>query len=371
MLSKHSKNMLWVFSGDTGSKLLGFLATVYLARVIGDEGYGMVSIGLAVLAYGIMFISSGIPLYGTQMVASAVKNIACFTGNVIQLRIVLATLAVGVTVICVMVFAPTGALYRIITIYALFLFPLSLSLDWFFQGKSRMAVVAVSRFIQIVIYLLFILYTVDHINHVDRVAWGWVAGGLGAAAWTWWQFRRSNYPVRILRDLRRLLDLWKNSLPLGVAMLITQVAQQFPFIYLGWRYDNAAAGQFGVAFRLMLALLVLDRIFYTVFFPAISRQAAQQVQSLSATVNTITKSVGVVALTTAMAAVLLAPWMIPILFSDTYHSAVPLFQIMAGYFALLAIPWWHWVTTANIPGLLSSHLPCIRVRSFYFRTGLS
>ena len=332
MLSTHSKNMIWIFSGDTGGKLLGFIATVYLARVIGENGFGMVNISLAVMSYGVLFISGGIPVLGTQQVAQERIRLSTLAVTVTGLRLMLAVAAIAVITTATFLFVKTPALRTIIPVYSLFLIPLALMPEWYFLGKGQMGTVAAGRLFQMAIYLLILALCVTDIGDIFNVPWAWVAGGTGASLWLWHGFagviRQSGYRP----DFRSMMSFWRQSIPLGIATVISQVALQFPFIYLGWRYGSTAAGHYGVAFRLMMALLVLDRIFYTVFFPAVSRQAVRDPADMARAVTTIVKSIAIAAITIGAVSALLAPWLIPLVFGEAYRPSVPLFQGMLGYF---------------------------------------
>ncbi len=67
-------NAWWLFTGAAGRSVLGFVVSVYLARVLGPETYGQVGYALAVLAYFILFTDGGLQVLGTRAVAAGQAN---------------------------------------------------------------------------------------------------------------------------------------------------------------------------------------------------------------------------------------------------------------------------------------------------------
>ena len=97
---------------------------------------------------------------------------------------------------------------------------------------------------------------------------GWIVGVSCQAIFLWRQSLR--YKERNETNLSgSSIDLIKLSLPFGFASLIAQSVTQFPIIYLGIT-DPEAGGVFSIAFRVIILMLVVDRVFYTLFFPSIT-----------------------------------------------------------------------------------------------------
>lgn len=339
MLTTHTRNMLFIFLGDIGSKILGFFATTYLARTLGTDGFGMINIALAALSYALLLATNGLPLLGTQKIASLKKFDPVFPGHIISARLILSILAFMILALVAFVGLDPGknAEYRLILIYGLFLFPSALLLDWFFQGRHQMGVISAGRFAQMIAYLIFILCFVHNISDIQMTAWAWVLGGCANAALLGWIFFKRGNRISFELASAKILQLWKAAFPLGLASAISQIVLQFPVIYLAWFATHADVGIFSAAFRMMTLLLIFDRIFYTVFFPAISRCAGQTPKRLEEITNRVLKLVTISALTIGLLAIFCASWLIPLIFSSQYVEAIPLFQLLSGIFIFTMI----------------------------------
>lgn len=193
---------------------------------------------------------------------------------------------------------------------------------------------AFGRFLGMLCYLLFILIFVRANDDLIMTAWGWVAGGVVNGLWLLFVFRKQSYQITFRWQGANLFQLWKNAFPLGVASLISQVVLQFPIIYLGWFYTTTDAGIFSAAFRATALLLIFDRVFYTIFFPVISRNAAASAERSQEIVKRVLKVVVVSGLCISLLAIFMAEWLIFFIFSEKYQEAILVFQILTGYFAL-------------------------------------
>jgi len=331
--------MLFIFLGDIGSKILGFFATTYLARTLGTGGFGMLNIALAALSYALLLATNGLPLLGTQKIAALKRPDPSLVGNIISTRFMLSILAFALLALVAFIGLDSGKSdeYRLILIYGLFLFPSALLLDWFFQAKHQMGVISAGRFAQMIAYLVFILCFVRNLSDIQMTAWAWVIGGCVNAALLGWIFLNRGNHIAFELTSAKILQLWKAAFPLGLASAISQIVLQFPVLYLAWFASHTDVGIFSAAFRMMTLLLIFDRIFYTVFFPAISRCAGQTPERLEEITNRVLKLVAISALTIGLVAIFSASWLIPLIFSAQYVEAIPLFQLLSGVFIFTMI----------------------------------
>src|ERR1051325_6690870 len=83
-----TSNFLFILGSDVARRLLGFATIAYLARRIGVEEFGIISIGFAVLSYALMVSSGGLGAFGAREVARGAT--IEFINAIVSLRIVAA-----------------------------------------------------------------------------------------------------------------------------------------------------------------------------------------------------------------------------------------------------------------------------------------
>lgn len=336
-LTRHTRNAIYLFGGDIAARAAGFAATAYLARVLGASGFGIIHIGLAVLTYAMIPANSGLSLLGTRNLAAESGENPAFAGRLLFSRFLLSLTVFALTAAGSGLFIHSETVRSVTLIYLLYLFPAALMLDWYFQGQGEMSAISIGKFLGMLCYLAVILLFVHGEGDLANVAWGWAVGGLASALYWGIIYRRKGREFRFRWQELKFFSLMSEAFPLGVAGLISQVVIQFPALYLGWFAGAEEVGIFSAAFRLTVLLLIFDRVFYTMFLPAISRQARQSPEKLGETFNRVAKIVAVSALSVGLAAIISADWIIGLLFGAAYREAAPLFQILSGYFVLTLV----------------------------------
>ncbi len=334
-LKLHSKNMIFAFGGDLAGRTLGFFAAAYLARVLGKEGFGAISIALAVLGYALLIGSSGLALLGVRRAAHPRIQPSALAREISLARLALSFFALLVVGAVVWMIYSDPAIRQLTLTYLLYLFPAAMMLEWLFQGRQRIEIAAGGRIIGAAVYLMWVIAFVRTPDQIIHTAWGWTAGGSASALFFWWilvrQFPGDDQPFPTPGTLWRLI---KDALPLGTASIISQVVLQFPFLYLGWKTSQGQVGLFSAAFKLTGLLLIFDRVFYTVFYPVISKTASEAPERLGPIINRVLKAVVVLAWTIGLLAIAGADTAIHIVFGTEFTGAAPLFRALIFYFLL-------------------------------------
>ena len=70
-MSKLATKIVHIVTGDLASKGLGFILTIYLTRILGTEGFGMVTVAIAFVGYCVFFGDFGLFSIGTREVAKS------------------------------------------------------------------------------------------------------------------------------------------------------------------------------------------------------------------------------------------------------------------------------------------------------------
>ena len=163
------------------NRLLGFLATAYLARRLGASSFGLISIGFSVLGYVTLFSSPGLHIMGIRKVAASNDSERLWTSDVTMLRFLLSLagiLLTGVISLAIMGLTPT---WIMIVFWSCSAIPLALSLDWYFQGKSDLGPASVGRMLIYIIYLAGLFVAVRSPEDVTWTALAFFAANVAGA----------------------------------------------------------------------------------------------------------------------------------------------------------------------------------------------
>ncbi len=320
------KNFLFLTSGEVVSRVLGFLTTVYLARVVGIEGFGKLGFVWALYAYFAQLASQGFETVGVREVARGSIPLPTLTNALFSLRF-LFSLA---SFILLLVFAFLASLDRItrtlLLLQGLNLLLLSFYVQFFFRGTESMKHIAGSRILQSISYLTlaiffvkgpenlllipFLLFIATILSLIPLLrVYKKVAGGL------FFHFSREAF--------RPLLQA---ALPLGLSGFMIQIYYNLDSVMLGFIRGTSAVGIYTAAYKIVLILNVIPNLILSSFFPSLARvdETPGGVLHLKEYVLTLI----VLGIPLGFIGYFISPLLIQILFGSSYHEAVVPLQIL-------------------------------------------
>lgn len=330
------RNVLSLLAGDVGSRVLGFFITIYLARVLEASAFGIVNIGFGVLGYLMLVASPGIQVLETRNAAADIGINQERINTILSLRLTLALALIAVTALLANVLIHSEETRQSIIYFSVSLIPLSLFLDWFFQGKEEFGSVSAARLLSYVMYGGCVLVVVSSAADVRMVP---VAFAVGSAAATLFLFLKYHAFGRFTYSWEPAQ--WKSVLranvPVGFSMFLAQSAVNLPAIVIGWLVTTAEAGIFSAALKIIFVLLMLDRILNAVLLPAATRYFTQRADDVPRFLSRVTKFVVVALIPITLIGIALSSEIIRVAFGEMYDAAVLPLQLLMGYFFLTVL----------------------------------
>lgn len=264
-----TQNILALASGEIIYRLIGFLTMIYLARTLGQEGFGILQFSLAVLSYAMIASNNGLTVIGTRQIAAQTGDPAVVTGNVILLRVIHAATAYTIIVVLFFLLSGNTELFVVNAVFLLSLLPAAVLLEWYFQGKEQMILLSAGRILGVGAYFLFVLFFVTSRDHLLQAPLGYGIGMAINALFLLIVYFSGKGIFRI--DFRTWKILWTRSVSVTLSSSLAQLALQLPPIFLALLSTFETAGIYGVAFRLISVMLIFDRVLSFVFYPAVCR----------------------------------------------------------------------------------------------------
>lgn len=139
--------------------------------------------------------------------------------------------------------------------------------------------------------------------------------------------RHINYRFSLNREL--IAFVFKESLPLGVYILLMTLYNSIDFLLLEKWCGESAVGQYAAAMRLVTPLLFIPHGLVVSLFPFFSRYHEDSPQRVAFAFNLASKTVGLIALALAICVSFWADAIITLLYSERYYAAImPLLILM-------------------------------------------
>jgi O-antigen/teichoic acid export membrane protein len=253
-------------------------------------------------------------------------------------RFILTVIVVLTAYIISSLFIRSVEIKIIVLVYILYAFPSALLLVWFFSGKQILEVTSAGRISGSLVYLILVIVLVKTPDDIINTPVAWFIGGSANTFFIWYVYKRygNNIKIRITR-YKNSIRLLKESSPLGLASLLSQVAIMFPAIYLGIVAGTSDVGIYSAAFRLISLFLIFDRVFSAVFFPKIVNAISQMPERLDEIFNRTLKIISLLALIVSIPMIIAGEIMIGIIFGAQFSGSVLIFQMLTGFFAFTLI----------------------------------
>ncbi|CAN5612347.1 flippase [soil metagenome] len=305
----------------------GLIVTVYLARVLGPEGFGIIGFGTALLAYFTLALSLGLDTLGTREIARDQSRVAFFTGHILAIRLALLLLTGSLYVGAVYLLVDSSEARLVLYVLGLSLLGHAITLEWVYVGVERMGVLAtrnvLAGIVSVVVMLLFVRTS-------DDIVWGAAAisaGVVTAALWVLISFRKDFGLPALTVDFSEWGRLLRPAIPIGASAVMIAVYHYIDQIMLGLMRGEAEVGIYTAAYRIMVAAVAPAAILFNAFLPTLSK-AIGNLAAMQQNMKQYATVMAAIGLPIMVAGVLMAPGGIRLLYGPDYAQAEPVMVVL-------------------------------------------
>jgi O-antigen/teichoic acid export membrane protein len=265
LLARLVDNTLWQAIGAVAGRLIGLVITVFLARLLGVEGFGLFGTAFALVGYISIVVAAGVDVHGTRSLAQQPHEAADTIGRVLVARVMLAVGGTGVLVLIVAV-APVPSTYlRVVLVAAIGLFTLALNLGWALRVVLQQLTL---------LLLVILLWRIDMLSPLSAAATQ-IAAEVVLVAWNYRgviaQIGRIDWPPHTGEPLK----LIRASSLLLVGRLPRMLFYNGDLLLVAWLVSTSASGEYLASQRLVLAFAGAGMLVLGAVFPQSCRLAAR------------------------------------------------------------------------------------------------
>lgn len=322
------KNTVSLLCSGVISQLFGFVVVLYLARVLGPDSFGKINFAMAFLAFVNLLPNLGMTLWGTKEIAADKSKMASISADIVSLRLVLSVVGFIVLIGISLVLNKSSDIKVLLLLYGLGLFPAALYLDWVFQGIEKMEIIGLGR---IAIALTNIGLILLLVRGPQQLLWipviNALAGLLGAALLLIiFQHQKGTLALRFDRQATRRII--KQSLPLGLSMILIQIIYYLDTILLGFMRGTADVGIYNAAYRLVLFVIVGGAFYFDAIFPVVANYYETSHSAILKLLSYTARMVAVLAIPMGVGCTLLARPILELFYGARYADSTAALQIL-------------------------------------------
>lgn len=277
--------MAWSFVGDGLSRLVVVLTSLYLARKLSAESFGLFALGQAVGQYAAIVMDlAANSSYAVREIAQNNPECATLVGRFLALRLITALGLVATAALVTTTAALAGArLPAAIVVSTLFAPAFALFPDWAFRGLERMRILAIGYGVMAISFCGLVLAFVGSSDDPVPALLSWLASyALGGAVLVALLRVRCGVHFPLWVPTKRDFGGWRSSAQFTIAGVLGISLSQGALLLVGVFSGPASAGLFGAPLRIVLAISTIGVVATNAVYPILASLAGQRASLLKA-----------------------------------------------------------------------------------------
>ncbi len=332
-----SQNFLALSVAQLGSRVFTVATTIHLARTLGVENFGLITLAVAIVAYPGLVVRAGFQRLGPREIVRHPEQVQALTRTILSLRLLLATVAFAVLALLVWLLPNADLTRHVLLLYGLSLFAMAIDLTWVFIGTETMHYAAASEIITQVVMAAGALILVRGPEHIEIVPLVYLVSQFAGMGLVVLFYVRHFGPLRLGIDWQFSKPLLRAAWPLALSSGMAMITFNFDTVMVGAMLGTQATGYYGAAYQVIWMPSMLIAIYFNALNPSLDRAFTEGLKSIETLLNKSMRLMGVVGLGLGVGGTLLAVPGFNYIYGLEYHDAVMPFQILIWSIALMCI----------------------------------
>jgi O-antigen/teichoic acid export membrane protein len=325
-----TKNTSVLFMAQLITYVIGFFITMYTARYLGTEGFGILSLALSITAITGIFADLGLGSLMIREIARDKSLTSKFFSNTLLIKFFLSFLTIGITIAIVHIFKypePVTIVIYIITLSTL-INAFNGVLVSIFQAYENMGYVSVGTILNSVIMLAGTFIGIYYKFDILFFATIYVIANILTLAVSLFIYAWKLSLPKIEIDFSFWKPNLKEALPFGIAGIFVIIYYQIDSIMLSVLSGTEAVGLYNAAYRLIYLFLSLYNVYTIAIFPVMSSFFKTSKESLSFAFERSFKYLLIISLPLTIGTILVAKKIILLVYGANYLPSVLALQVL-------------------------------------------
>jgi O-antigen/teichoic acid export membrane protein len=262
--------------GEAVARLFGFVAVIVMARRLGPDTFGLITLGTTLVLWFGIVVDSGTEILNVRDIARRPDRFREIAEPVLGLRLVLSLGAMALFAVAAVVATSTHGDRDVLLTYALVMPMLGLNLRWMVLGVRASKAVATGNIAAQALFACGVLLLIARPHDAQRIPLLQVASeGVYAGVVAYAMARRFGL-VRPRVDLRGWWRTLRESGPIMANQIARAVVFSFDVLLIAVLLHRTDVGFYGAAYKPVLFSTAALGLFYMSFLASYSAAAAPQ-----------------------------------------------------------------------------------------------
>jgi O-antigen/teichoic acid export membrane protein len=271
--------MLSLSVAEVANKGILFISTIYLARVILAEGYGIISFASSFLAFFSIIVNLGLNTVGSRDIAGDLTKIRKYAEQITSLRLILAIFSFVILASIALFIDKPLTVKLVILISGTNLFTQAFLMDWVYQGNEKMEFLALRQLITSLLSLIGLVIFVKSSSDVITAMVITASSALINSFWMLLLFIKMYGKIKLRIETDFIRKLLKSALPIASSTFFITIYNFLSILMLGFMKTDNETGLYKAAFNFVTLILTPSAIIQNAFFPVLSRAITEEDKS--------------------------------------------------------------------------------------------
>ncbi len=334
-----AKNTAVLFAATIISYILAFFVNIYIARYLGAEGFGILSLAIALTGIFTIFTDLGLNTLTIREVTrdKVLTNKYLFNTSIIKIFLAFLTFGLIFTTVNIIGY-PEEVSYVIYIITLSVIFTAFTNIfNSMFQAYEQMEYMSIGNILNSVILFTGVIIGTTYKLDISFFATIYLVASVFVLIYSFityiWKFPKP----KINLDLSFWKSTLKEALPFGATSIFGSIYYWIDSVMLSQMVGNEVVGWYNAAYRLMMVFLAIYTVYLAAIFPAMSKFYKTSDEYLRFSYERSYKYLLIVSLPIAVGITLLADKIILLIYGNGYIPAIFALQILIWTIPLLFI----------------------------------
>lgn len=303
-----------------------FISTIYLARTILPDGFGVISFANSLLVFFSLVVNLGFNIVGSREIAKDHSKISLYAGQITSVRLLLAVFSSAVLIVLALLLDKPPTTKLVIIISSVNLFSQAFLMDWVYQGNEKMEFLALRQVITSLLSLTGLLIFVHSPSDVVLAMIITVSSVFINSLWMFGLYTKMYGKIKLGIDKEFLRNLLKSSIPITFSTFFILIFNYLNIVMLGFLRSDAETGFYSAAFKFVILVLTPSAIIQNAFFPVLSR--SESVEDRQKKIRIYGNFIFIVGAVVSLLIMAFPDYFIGLAYGSQYAASVPVLQVL-------------------------------------------
>jgi O-antigen/teichoic acid export membrane protein len=324
------RNSFYLLSARVITLALSFFYTMVLARYLGVNEFGKLTVIMTFLSFFTLVCDFGLNRYIILKVSRTPELTGKYAINMIFLRVLIGLFAFGLMLVMIRLMKYPKEISEPIFIAGFILIPSSIALtfDALFQAKERMGVSSLWQILSTGLTTLSGLLSIYlGLRIKGIIVFLFIATCLNLLIYLFIS-HRANLVIRSSMDKNFIRQSLRSAFPYAVISLLGFVYLKADTVMLSLMDTEASVGLFGASFRIIEGLWVVPLVLMTAYFPRMSRLSISDRNASLHLYRSSLTLLSILALPLGILCTIFSKEILELIYGSHYGEAAPILSIL-------------------------------------------